>query len=507
MKKEIRSILNDLYKLDESFKANEKELIILIEKLLSVKPDIKIDPKFARSLKAQLMEKAGEPASLQFNLTNMLRRWLFPFAGGVLTTVLVVAVILSLNTVNKPIVPYQINEDMKAKGIAHDEVVTQLQDNAFGTLSDTAQPAPERATATAPMQAAGLGGAEAVNSGGAVAKNSMIMPPYMPQQYKYIYKGDAVELKDVKVAVYHRKSGSVNDSSFINAAKSFGFGAIDLSGFNNLSAQNFSMIQNVKNGYNINIDFTNQNVSIYQNWSQWEQPYTKCGNDQKCIKRLQLKPSDVPDDADITAISDKFLKEHNVDMSSYGQPVVIRYWENQSYDNGTSQLYIADDIQVIYPLRINGMPAVGEGGDPYGLNVSVNIREKKVSNANNIRMNDFDSSDYDAVTDFGDVTKFAENGGSMYAYDAPEGSKIIEAEYGNPERVVEVLNRPDKDNSGVYTEYFVPALKFPINKKPDTNIYQNYIIVPLAKEMLKRDESVAVPLTRTEPGIATDILK
>ena len=95
MENDIQSILKDLYMIDPELKKQEKDLEKLIEQLLKSKPDIKVDTFFIENLRRQLDARAEELSSsaLKPNFMAMFNRLFYPFAGGILATVLVVAVI------------------------------------------------------------------------------------------------------------------------------------------------------------------------------------------------------------------------------------------------------------------------------------------------------------------------------------------------------------------------------------------------------------------------------
>ena len=507
MKKNTQSILKDLYKLDPELKKQEKKLIKLIEKLLSAKPDLKINSEFARMLRVRLIEKAEKLkiTSPSLSFINTLKRFVYPFAGGVVVTALIFVTILAIRSDGLLFLSVTKNDSEGSK-IAFETDVTKLSDGAFGKLGGiSAETMAESAVsnavdnegdvATSDIHAFGRGGGSMPDS------DAKIMDPYYGTQYKYTYKGTWAELTDEKVNVYRRKISPAHGDTLARTAQSLGFGTIDITGFKNLSAQNITLMQNEKNGYVINMDFSSNSINIYQNWEQWPQPYNECNGDQKCYERLQLKKSDVPSDQEIIKISDAFLKKHGADTSFYGKPVINKYWENMmtAYEpEFGSQVYIPDEIEVVYPLLPDGNNTVYDSGNPYGLNVSVNIRQKSVANVNNLKPNSFESSQYSAITDFQDILDHAEKGGSYY-YQHHDGVKITEVELGEPEKVMVVLFRPSAERKNIYEEYFVPALRFPISEKPDEYLYRNYVVVPLVKEMLEEPENpIAVPMVRFE---------
>jgi superfamily I DNA and RNA helicase len=57
MEKNIKNILEELYLVDPSLREKEEELKKIIEAMLKVKPNIKIDENFKESLKGKIFEK------------------------------------------------------------------------------------------------------------------------------------------------------------------------------------------------------------------------------------------------------------------------------------------------------------------------------------------------------------------------------------------------------------------------------------------------------------------
>lgn len=106
MKNHLTDILKDLYMLDPGLKNQEKDLKKLIEKLVAAKPDLKIDDSFVNGLRRQLSAKADEMVELDAvskpGFMQSLHRFIYPFAGGVLATVLVVVVVLSMSDKYQP---------------------------------------------------------------------------------------------------------------------------------------------------------------------------------------------------------------------------------------------------------------------------------------------------------------------------------------------------------------------------------------------------------------------
>lgn len=531
MNKELKKILDDLYELDAGFKDYEKDLIKILEKLMASKPDIKVDKQFLNNLRRQLMAKAEEMSEaspdLSTNFFAMLKRWIAPFAGGVVVTALILIAVLYNNPYFNP---SKLSLDSESESLTTAtsattaSEATKLKDDAWdlselsvgggeasgsvaygrgggGVSATSAVSAPMAATATAESAVGAGGGGVAVSSDMAVSSKAIAVPAEQ-YYYKYVYKGDTLELTDSKVTVFRRKTMKVDDSSITRSLKSFGFGTIDLSGFSDATAVNLSLAQEKKYGYEISIDFINQAVNMYQNWGQWDSPYDKCKGEQKCYDDLRLKIEDVPSDSELQKTADSFLKQHGVDLTLYGAPEIQKYWLNYpEYESGaSSEIYIPEQIQLIYPLLVDGKTVMDEYGNPNGMYVSVDIRSKKVSSVNNLRPDSYESSDYDAETDINKLMEYA----NSYNWQYSEEAKAVEVELGDPKEVMVILYRQSTETKKRPDEYYVPALQFPVVNKPDKYFYRKYVVVPLAKDLLKREDSgypVPVPLMRAEPAV------
>jgi hypothetical protein len=57
MKKQIESILQELYGVDSELKNREEELIQIIDSMINLKPNVKIDEKFKEELRQKIAKK------------------------------------------------------------------------------------------------------------------------------------------------------------------------------------------------------------------------------------------------------------------------------------------------------------------------------------------------------------------------------------------------------------------------------------------------------------------
>jgi hypothetical protein len=217
-----------------------------------------------------------------------------------------------------------------------------------------------------------------------------------------------------------------------------------------------------------------------------------------CTDQNRIKISEVLPDSEIIKIAQDFIKAHNINLSSYGEPEVTDTWRVE-YEKmaDKSQFYIPESANVLFPLKVNGNFVYDEGGLKTGMNLSVDYRQKKVSGAGNITSQTYQASNYAAETDAAKIIKVVEQGGywgNPYPVPmtkisgAPETIpqpevKELEIQVGTP--IMEFVAFSNYSNN--QTNYlFVPSLIFPIiNATQDANYYYpKNIVVPLAKELL-----------------------
>jgi hypothetical protein len=326
----------------------------------------------------------------------------------------------------------------------------------------------------------------------------MMMPFY---GFKYVYKGDALELKEETSAVYRRLKGSGLAAKDLAAALgSFGFSDLSLSTFNNLKMTNFSMVEDKVQGLMINFDFNEDNIYISENWEQWKYvERDNCGSDQACWERYRMKMSDVPADEDLIIMSDKFLSAHKVNLEHYGQAVVDNYWrENYNITEDKNNFYIPEYATVIYPLLIDGQAVRDQSGSYAGLRVTINLIKKAASGLNGLTPYRYEASNYALETSAETIVKLAENGGWNRNY-YMQSENLTTIELGTPERTyVQIWKYENNRND----ELLVPALIFPvINSSTTLNYYgQKYIIVPLVKDMIQDLGSQPMPYLMMKDG-------
>lgn len=553
--KNIHSILNDLYMLEPSLKDHQEELEKMLEQFMKLKPDLQINEEFVRELKEKLNHEAtflnheNKNHLTHKSFSNMMKKLLLPFAGGVLATALIIVVFQNFNSVNP-----QNLEESEAPMLAMENEIIKVEPNAFGPLTNLgaseektmAQSNRAEVNGTLPPQASNgpsvikneedvseneegrvtfdvatptdsvaistPGSNTAMGMGGNIAidqkmNSRMIDPDYVPTVYKYTYAGAPVDLSSPTVNVYKRITVKAESGTLANTLKNFGFGLMDLGGFKNTRAETITLIQDEKLGYSISLNFNDSSINIYQNWMTWDHPTSKCGNDQKCYEDNRLKKEDIPADAQLISIADNFLKEHKLNASAYGQPVIQKYWEREiamlrAQGQPEGEFYVPDTINVVYPLLLDGNPVSDQSGNPMGLYVGVNIFHKKVASVNNLRVDQFQSSAYDAITDWATIEKYLAQGGTPYPNYYGENQKVKEVEIKLEKPEVILMNTWQyKENEN--NEFFTPALRFSVIQPEGEYFYQDSVVVPLAKDLLQQyDYARPMPMIEAQQDAA-----
>lgn len=496
----IKNILDDLYEIDPVLEHYEEEIKKTIKELLKSKPDIKIDQKFVSELREKLIKRVEElkhqPQKKSALFWQAFFGTKFSYAvSGALVFVLFIGIFVYLTNFG--------NISGLSQGIFPGvSEKTSLGNNAFGSLKSESQ----NAAASDGRGGGGLGGGGGTQVSAVAESDSAkmvcegvgcVMPPFPDYNQKYVYVGEEIKLDQEKVEVLRKKNKLEYTRSFSGLLESFGFGLADLSGFDNTRVQTISLVQEKEFGYSIFVNLDEGTISIDAYWPKWPHPQSRC-TDERCVMETSLKLSDVPNDEEAIRMAKDFVSEHKINLSSYGEPEVDKSW-NQTYyaqPQGVSQIYVPDVISVKYPLLINGKFVYEQGGAKLGVGIGINIREKRVSGVYNLSVQEYDSSLYEAETDFSKILKVAEKGG-LYNYYMP-GGNVQEIEIGTPEYAYSVIWKYDED-AQISRTLLVPALVFPIIKNPEKYFsYNEKVVIPLVKELLEEVDYPIMPMERTD---------
>jgi len=514
--KNIKDILDDLYKIDPFLEKYEEKVKNAVKELLKSKPDVEIDDKFVMELRERISDKIEElryqPQKKRVFSWQVFFTQKFAYGfGGILALFLCAGLFFYLSNSNRNTV-IQVGQNT-----GHNELKTiALGNNAFGLLQiNNTQGAQESAangssassdTGTVTKTATGLGGGGGMTAAGsAPSAMPVCVSPDCPYYYsfKYVYIGDPITLDQNQVEVLRRRSKIDYSGSVSGLLQSFGFGLADISGFDGARLQSVNLVQDRDFGYSIYINFDEGTISIDAYWPKWPHQQTTNCKGEVCTTTYEdwsnVSSADVPPDEELIKTANSFAASHGIDLSYYGHPEVIKDWISPvplpaAEGETIAQPYISDTISLRYPLVINGKNVYDQSGSKFGLTIVVNIRYNKVSGVYNLYLQDYESSMYEAETDFSKILNIAEKGG-IYNYLYSDGTdNIKEVEIGTPEQAY-AINWQYDESSQSSKMLLIPALVFPITKSVEGYYsYISKIVIPLAKEMLEQSNNYPGPI-------------
>lgn len=469
----IKNILADLYELDPSLREKEIELIKTIENLLDSQLAVQYDENFQIKLKELILEKINQsPIEKSSTWKNI-----FSVRNLAMGSSLILIVAIS------SFVFFKKSDLSDNKQVA----VKEISSNAFGELgsipSDVNQPISTQSNLS-------YNAREAVKVEG---RGGAYMDMGFPDQFILSYKGQPLTLNENQVTVLRRIKEMKIDS--FNNLISSNSNLVNLSSFPKADLQSFTLSQDEPFGYNISVNTQEGNISIDQNWPKWN---PNCTN-YECPEEKPLEKQDMPSDEEIIALADRFIKEHGINMNNFGKGEVNKEWQRFAPELSSAMPYIPTDITVTYPRKIQNKTVYNlYGGNKDGAMVNVNIKHKRVSGLYGLTTQQYESSLYEAETDFDHLVKVAERGnnqnnyyptpmGDVKVFDAPEqenknDSKKITIELATPSFE---LVRYDHYKDYKTQELLVPALVFPVIDAEKNNYPQKNIVVPIIKGLFR----------------------
>ena len=314
--------------------------------------------------------------------------------------------------------------------------------------------------------------------------------------------------------VYREKVGRMNSSVIANAVAGMNIGVLNWGSFANKTIDSIQITEDKEFGYSVGIDFIRNAISIYQNYTKWPQNAMTCSAPTCSSMLPMIRLSDIPSEQELVTIANQFMKERGIPTTAYGAPQQVRDWYvdyERSADKANA--YVPDQVSVVYPIIIDGKQAFEQSGSLAGLYVSIDIRNKKVAGVHELMIGGYESSAYDAETDFDKIVKIATDGGlnPWYPYSPmpmplsepasrsnsgsagstgirPEELKLQTPSFG----LAKIVTYKDATTQTLY----VPALIFPIVHPQGAPVYSymKNMVVPLVKEILDQPRSVEPPM-------------
>ena len=482
MEHEIQKILSELYTLDPKLRAREAEILEIIQRMRAAKPDTRLNERFTRQLRAQLLGQ--QKSSLTFFSFFMRNQKIGYAAAGIgLATLLIV-----------PAVYFGLQKSGSTFAPAGQQIAL-LGDNAFGSLTDTqgigTAEAPTAEFARTQSGGGGLGSSASIGLTDDASK-MIIEPDIMPwpaYHFNFEYRGEELGLEQEKMEVVRRLPESLNSG----VSQNLGLGLLDLGRLGSLQVQNISLQQSGEDGFQVYVDALSGTISLHRNTPFIDKPYVE--------QRLE-NVSQLPESAGLIETARRFVAEYGINLEGYGEPFVqeIEQFRIMATQPGI-ELYLPNLLTVLFPLEINGVPVYDQGANPDGLRVAIDINSRQVTSVQNIMTQRYQASAYTVNTNIKELLDLQQQ---RDWYAPSEGSQVQEVTIplGTPELVLVKIYRYTQDSA---EELFVPAFRFPVLEKPaDHPYYSDAIIVPLVPELLNYDLPVRAMPAQTEPFIQTD---
>jgi hypothetical protein len=435
----IENILSDLYAIDSSFKKHEGELRQLIRRLQLSKPDFSIDDTFVRRLRSDLLYGGQvQPASslmksyLKQLFNNLIRSSVF---GTAVAVVLLVPLAYGarIYTENQSLAGVQVENEVVSLGQRQQIVYTSQ--SAFGPIVATKQASQEESAVASSIAATTTPLTDAIAA--AETTNAEITNTAQTGTSSLVYAGDLITLNQTTGAVLELDTSDQSRSEIINSIQSLGF---DLTNINSVIASSTSETINLSEskpfGYSLTIDPDSASVAITEQTSLWP--------DNASLPNIKTLTSDISTIGTATA----FLKTHNIDMSHYGTAQVVS-------ENATSSI-----ATVLLPLLINNQNVYNPDGSVYGITVTVDQIQNRVTAVTGISSQKYDASDYPLQTDFGGLLSAigATTTQITSAIAADASSTIATTSISTLSTPIQGLIHYTNDEDS----FFVPGLIFPL---------------------------------------------
>jgi len=480
----ITQILNELYELDASLKNYDKELKKIINHILKTKPETKFDEKFKQTLRREIMNRIQEIKEKKAKKLRLTSIFSLPTPAYALAGITMIVFVVGGIYFSQKSTPIALDFEGELS-------IQSLGKNAFGVLSS------ENAMLNGSDTVTGKGaGSFSVNEQAAVSSSQagvgaggdsrLVLPAPDFVNYSYVYKGEDFEIETDRVNILKRRMGDGAAADLAKLITSADLGLVDLSSFRNSKVEVLNLVEDKDFGYSVYVNFYEGVLSIYKNWRNWPEN-----------RLTSLSQDDLPSDQALINIADSFLKEHNINIDVYGEPEVNKDWQVFLEEKSEGQVHIPLEIQVIYPLEINGEKVYEPSGQVHGASLAIDLNTKKVVSLYNLSTQSYDQSSYKSASKE-KILEVAREGGINNFIRYQNGAKTVEVEIEKPTKGYMKYWQPTLD--GRPNELIVPALIFKIKDVPEDASFnlRKTIIVPLVEELLDEASNYPKPILERE---------
>lgn len=461
MEKKIRDILEDLYAADPSLKEHERRLSRLVEHLIALRPHAEYDAVFEERLRRALMRRAAmlkEGSRPSLAAVFLRPRFTLPVAGLVALVAVFAAGGWYMGGIGGG----------RTAVFPTSPMIAQVGSDAFGSL-----PAPARSEAS-PM-ATGMGGGGPATFAAPAGK---AIPSFGPL-IRFSYAGKDISAPRPTMEVLKRVPVADAPTRLADIFSRTNMGLIDLSALERPHVDSVTLTEEGTYGHMITLDLANGSVSIQPNWDAWPNAYSACKAGGVCSAPAPLTKSNVPNDDTLIRTANVFLARYGIGTASFGAPEVDHTWEETP--EGVAS-YVPESVSVRYPLIVNGMKVVNDGGGDEGMTVAVDVRSGHVANVFGLEIVNYEASSYPMETDTKAILAAAERGGVRDLSVPTPLSSVATVELGTPSLAYVATYLTSEEGSSRPARLLIPAYVFPITHLPEGTAYPSkQVVVPLAK--------------------------
>lgn len=481
MNNDIKNFLGELCRLDPDLKNYEAVLVKIITTMLQNKPDTKFDEQFKQRLRTELLAKIKELKKnrVKVGFWQNLKLWQ---GLSIASVAAVITLVVLIPSISRKVITENQSADFSSPMM--DFGISQVSENAFGSLSENAAGLSQSGSLSSNIAQKISSGISSVTTplgfggGGAASTDLKMMPPYELTSYKFVYKGDDLNITETEMPVLKRVKG-YSSGDYTSWLKNLNLGLIDAGQFANLKVQHLSLAEDIDSGYIIDITPFEGSINISQNWQKWNYDYSNV---------IPLSLNDVPDDQSLISLANDFLKKYKINLSSFGQPEVDNLWrESYRVTTDPALAYIPEIMTVKYPLVINEKIVYDQSGFKAGLFVNIDVRKKVASGLYGLFTQNYQSSNYAVETNAQRIKDIAEIGGLYGPHLYAEAQKTVEITLGTPTlQYMQFWQYANNENN----ELLLPAYVFPVESvSGDGYNGSKNVVVPLIKEILDSQDS------------------
>lgn len=495
MKWNIQEILDELYQIDASLKSNENQLKTIIQKMMDVRPEPKINAEFKKSLHKEILHTFQQKKIQTFKKSpNFLEilTWIIGWAS------LAAVGIFSIQNFPQSTPPEQIANTNTQKVFAFQTNIKKVNDTGFGDIKLPAATQQNGVPETQAMTKTSNVSLKATPPAWdalpmvwwAQEKKIVTFAPqenlqiadsdeYIPEMYRYNFTGSLnIDLQN-KLPVYKKETTKQDTNDLAKYISNIKFSGMNLNLFQNLSVGSITLNEEKDFWYQLNVDFENATLNIWKNFAKWPQDPS------------EVKKSNISEEEIIT-IATTFMTQYGIDISWYAKPVLEKTPDmaiaREVSSDANTMPYYNSNRSVIFPTIIDGHTISNEWGGVSGVRVDIDTTQKKVIWVSWLSVSTYLKSDYEMETQTGNILKVASKWGRYGIYDyGTQKVKYIDVNIENPE-IKYILSSIYKD--GKYEEYLVPAIIFNVKKGENNLSYvSDTISIPLVKSFYTYDSA------------------